>query len=324
MLFLSRDDIRDLVTLGQAVAVLQAALARYSDQTVLMPDARRLSLRIPGNAAEAGDTFCFSKVCHLAFAGIVGFRVVVAGPDPSRSTRLVVLSEARAGTPLALIAEHDLYQMRVGALAAVAVRHLARRQSGLTVGLVGTGPLARVILAAVREVVRPGRVLVASRRPESRRTFVELAQARDQAPVSAVDEVADAVGPADIVVTATTASTPILRPEWIKPGALVYLVGAGCEADIGVYRRAAKLVVSDWRECLAREDVARMVQRGELSETDVHARLHEIVQGAKRGRGDDEEVILVRAPGTVFHDIALAHHVYRQAIEAGRGRHLDG
>ncbi len=327
MLFLSREEVRDLVTVGEAIAVIEAALQRYSDRTVHMPEARRLALRVPTEGREGAGTFCFSKVCYLGCAGIVGFRVVADGPDPNQSTRFILLCDGQGGAPLALIAEHDLYQVRVGALAAVAARHLARRQAELTLGLVGTGPLARVILTAMLEVLRPARVLVASRRPESRRVFVDLMQAaRAGVPVSAVDDIKDAVAPADIVVTATSSAVPILRPEWIKAGAFVYLVGAGCEADARVYRRATRIIVSDWRECLGREDVAGMVRRGELSEADVHASLHEIVQGTKHGRGDDgeEEVILVRAPGTVFHDVTLAHHAYLQAIQAGRGRRLDG
>ncbi len=320
MLFLSREEVDALVSTEQAVAVLHAALLRYSDRTVLIPDARRLSLRVPAGGPGAAGMYCFSKVCYLGFAGVVGFRVVAAGPDPSRATRFVLLCDGRDGSPVALIAEHGLYQVRVAALAAIAVRHLAARRPALTIGLVGAGALARAILAALLAVVHPARVLVTSRRAESRLAFAE----RMKGAVSAADSVRDAVAPADIVVTATTATAPILEPEWIKPGALLYLVGGGNEADIRVYRRATKIVVSDWRECMAREDVARMVQEGQLSEADVHASLHEVVQGVKAGRADDEEVILVRAPGTVFHDVALAHHVYLRAVETGRGRRLDG
>lgn len=319
MRVLSRDDLDGLLSPGQAVEVLEAALRRYSPHTVVMPDARRLSLRIPPAPPATAETFCFAKLCHLAFAGIVGFRVVAAGADPDRSTRFIVLAEADGGEPLALVDEHGLYRVRVGALAGVAVRHLARRRPGVTVGLVGTGPLARAILSAILVVVRPARVMVASRRSESRQAFVAEVGASAGVEVLAAESVRDAVVTADVVVTATTATTPILQPEWIRPGALVYLVGAGCEADSEVYRRASRIVVSDWRECLTRPDVAGMVQRGELSEADVAAHLHEVVQGTRPGRTSDDDMIVVRAPGTVFHDVILAHHVYLQALQAQRG-----
>jgi ornithine cyclodeaminase len=64
---------------------------------------------------------------------------------------------------------------------------------------------------------------------------------------------------------------------------------------------------------------ASMVEKGQFRQDDMHAEIAELVAGSKPGRTHAEERILIHTTGLVAHDIALAHHLYVKAREAGRG-----
>jgi ornithine cyclodeaminase/alanine dehydrogenase-like protein (mu-crystallin family) len=66
----------------------------------------------------------------------------------------------------------------------------------------------------------------------------------------------------------------------------------------------------------------RMLKENYLSEKDLYAELPELLAGKKPARESDRERILIRAIGLVNQDIAMAHHIYHRALDAGVGTRL--
>ena len=65
--------------------------------------------------------------------------------------------------------------------------------------------------------------------------------------------------------------------------------------------------------------IAIVVETGQFSRTELYAEIHELVSGAKPGRERDDERILIHTTGLVSQDVALAHFLYRRALEKGVG-----
>ncbi len=300
-------DARSLISLADAMALVRDGVLWEGTGKIAVPEARRLLLQLtlPGN--DDRGVAAMAKCCAVPELGIAGYRFVgsIGGEDPVRYVHIVSLERRRL---LATIDEHLTYLLRIAALAVVAAVHtipVARP----TVGMVGAGRLARAVLEALIEAGAAGKILVASRQPASRERLVRTLRDGGFQHAYAARDVRDAVAQADFLVTATTASTPIIASGWVKPGATVYGLGAGAELPEDLLARAergpVRLVVSNWRECAERADIRRLITAGRLNEADVDAELWEIIAGRKPAREREGEIVCVRAPGSVALDVLL-------------------
>jgi ornithine cyclodeaminase/alanine dehydrogenase-like protein (mu-crystallin family) len=130
----------------------------------------------------------------------------------------------------------------------------------------------------------------------------------------------------DIVVTVTTAKDPVLRGEWLRPGALVCAVGANepraRELDNVVLERAA-FVCCDSREQARLEsgDLIEPVEGGVLDWLEVHE-LQEVVAGELEGRQSDDDIVLFKSNGLAAWDLAIGSVALAMARDRGVGREL--
>jgi ornithine cyclodeaminase/alanine dehydrogenase-like protein (mu-crystallin family) len=140
--------------------------------------------------------------------------------------------------------------------------------------------------------------------------------------VRAVESTEAALNGADIVVSATTTSTPFVKDSWLAKGITVYSIGKNQEMESEVYRNADKFVVDSWLHCKNKSDMQRMIKENYLSEKDLYAELPELLSGKKPARQSDHERIFIRAIGLVNQDIAMANTIYQSAVEKGIGTRL--
>jgi ornithine cyclodeaminase len=131
---------------------------------------------------------------------------------------------------------------------------------------------------------------------------------------------------ADIVVEASrlSAPEPMLRTEWIKPGALVIPYGTMSAVELSLTDIMAKVVVDDWGQCATGKFGALRahVEAGKLTAETLHAELGQIVAGLRPGRESDEETILFWHRGLSLSDIALGHALLAKAASIGVGQRL--
>jgi ornithine cyclodeaminase len=169
-------------------------------------------------------------------------------------------------------------------------------------------------------------IRVHSRRPESREAFADRL-ARDLGkPVVATANWEHCVRGADIVVEASRldAPEPMLRTEWIAPGAFVVPYGTMSAVELTLTDIMDKVVVDDWGQCKAGKfgSLRAHVDAGKLTERTLHAELGEIVAGRKRGRERDDERILLWHRGLSLSDIALGAAMLDKARRLGIGQRL--
>jgi len=129
----------------------------------------------------------------------------------------ILLFSVKNGEPLAMINDGVLQHMRVGACAGLGVKYLARSDAS-TVGMIGSGGMARTYLAAFCEVRKIKKVKVYSPTKANRQKYAkEMAKALSL-DVEPVDSAEKAVRGTDIVATCTDAISPVIKKEWIEPG----------------------------------------------------------------------------------------------------------
>jgi hypothetical protein len=217
--------------------------------------------------------------------------------------------------------------MRTGAMSAIGAKHLARRHAKV-LGHIGARGTAYWNVRLIDHLFDCSEIRVHSRRPESRREFADTLSRDLGKPVVATEDWESCVRGADIVVEASRLPEPqpLLRTEWIAPGALVIPYGTMSAVEITLTDIMSKIVVDDWGQCrkgMPFGALRRHVDEGRLHEGNLHAELGQIVCGRKPGRERDDETILFWHRGLATSDIALGCALLDKAKRLGRARRCD-
>ncbi|HZY45272.1 MAG TPA: ornithine cyclodeaminase family protein, partial [Anaerolineae bacterium] len=195
------------------------------------------------------------------------------------------------------------------------------------VAIIGSGVQARSHLAAMACVRSIRRVRVVSRSFDHAQRFVAEMRPLYPFPVEAVKSVEEAVDHADLIVTATSSSEPILKREWISSGAHLNVVGASLpqarEVDSATIAAASLFV--DRRESTLNEsgDYLFAVRDGAIGPDHIRAEIGEVLIGSKPGRSSIDEITLFKSLGLAIEDLAAAEYTYRQAQRSGIGTWVE-
>ena len=198
------------------------------------------------------------------------------------------------------------------------------RQDATTAAIVGAGSQARYQLEALLQVRAIDAVRVASRSPERARAFVdEIAAVGLSARLC--DSVEEAVRGADIVITTTPSTVPIVDAEWLDSGTHVTAIGsdepAKQELASEVLARANVVAVDDRRQAASFGELHHAIEHGLRTEQDV-VTLGELLDGAAQGRVGAEDITVADLTGVGVQDAAIASLVLREATRV-QVAHLD-
>ncbi len=307
-LYLTESDVTALLTPADAVDAIEGCFRRMAAGEVELAPRRRL--RLPeGSLADMAAS-------DLGL-GLAGGKLYAA--TPQGTTFVVCLFDAASSELVAVIEADQLGRLRTGAASGVAARHLARTDAR-TLGVLGCGHQAETQVSCIRAGAPSlERVVAYCRTPEKLAAFCAKTGAE---PAEGHREAAEQ----DVVVTMTSSRDPVVRGEWLSPGALVIGAGANVvsrrELDNAVLERA-RFVCCDWREQAKLEsgDLVEPIQAGVLDWLEVHE-LHEVVSGEIAGRQSDDDVVVFKSNGLAAWDVALGAEALARARERGVGLEL--
>lgn len=237
---------------------------------------------------------------------------------------LLTLFDPRNGAPKAVLDATGITEMRTGAVTALGAKYLAPEKPKILahIGARGTAYWNVRLLCGLFDF---DEVRVHSKRPESRNAFAEKLNIDLGREIIVTKDWQSCVCNADIIVEASrlSAPEPLLRTEWIKPGALVVPYGTMSAVELNLTDIADKIVMDDWGQAHGKFGSLRAhVDSGRLNEGNLHAELGEIVAGVKPGRESQAETILFWHRGLSLSDIALGHAMLKKAKSLGIGQKL--
>ena len=238
---------------------------------------------------------------------------------------MLTLFDPRTGIPQAIIDATAITEMRTGAVTAIGAKYLARKNSKV-LAHIGARGTAWWNVRLLDKLFDFDEIRVHSARPESRNDFAQRLSADLGKTVVACDNWHDTVVGADIVVEASRLRKPepLLKTEWIKPGAFVVPYGTMSAVELSLTDIMSKLVVDDWGQCKGGQfgSLRAHVEAGKLSAQTLHAEMGQIVAGLRSGRETDSENILFWHRGLSLSDIALGHAMLQKAHLMGIGQRL--
>ncbi len=294
MLVLTRSEVEELLDLDALLDALAAAHAELSTgQASLVP-------RVGAFAGEAG--ILGAMPAYVPSSGL-GCKLVTLFPgNRDRPTHQAVIAvfDAATGTPAALMDGTYITAMRTAAAAALAARLLARPEARV-LAILGTGVQSR----SAQEMF-----------PRAR----DFAEVR----VAGRGEFEEAVRGADVVHATTASPEPVVRFEWLSPGAHVSSVGygaGGSELDPAIVERADVVVVEQRDSAFAPlpAGAPELAPRGR----DGVIELGEIIAGTRAGRSSHDQITLYKSVGVAVQDLAAATLVLAAARERGAGQEIE-
>jgi alanine dehydrogenase len=305
-LYLTEAEVSELMAPADALEAVEGSFRRLAAGEVENMPRRRMRVD--------GGVFAVMSAVDRGL-GMAGLKSYVALEDGAPF--VVVLFDTEHAELAAVIEADKLGQLRTGAASGVAAKHLAR-QGAATLGIIGCGWQARSQVACIREAL-PGieRAVAYCRSEERLREFCRETGAE-------VGESHRDPAGQDVVVTATTSPDPVLRGEWLRPGALVCAMGANVprhrELDNAVLERAA-FVCCDSREQAQLEsgDLIEPIEAGVLDWLEVHE-LQEVVAGELPGRQADDDIVVFKSNGLAAWDVAAGTVALRLARERAVGQ----
>jgi ornithine cyclodeaminase/alanine dehydrogenase-like protein (mu-crystallin family) len=294
-LHLTEEDVARLLTPADAVAAIEACFERMARGAVENRPRYRLGLEHGALAVMAAADL------ELGYAGA---KVYAGFADGARFA--VLLFRADRPELVATIDADTLGQLRTGAASGVAARHLAK-QGARTLGVIGCGWQAETQVACIRAAVPTIERTVAYCR--TRETLEAFCARFDCEPG---ESNADAAA-CDVVVTVTGSRDPVLRGDWLQPGALVCAVGANDgkrrELDSHVLERATFVCCDSVENAkLESADLVEPIEAGVLDWLEVHE-LQQVVSGELAGRQSEEDVVVFKSNGLAAWDVAAAARV---------------
>ena len=314
--WLNESEVHAALPMSDLIAAMQTALADFSLGKVNQPVRTVIEV-------ERNQSFFGVMPAHADAIPALGAKLVtVFGRNPAIGLHshdaTILLLDPNTGALLAVMDGRFITEARTAAVSAVAARYLARAQTPV-LAILGSGVQARSHLEAL-SLVREFREI---RCWSPTRANLERFVRESSVEVKACETAEAAIRGADLIALVTASTEPVLRDEWVRPGACVISVGA-CrpnqrEMDPALVARSR--VVVDSRAAALKEsgDIVLGIAEGRFTAAHVVAELGEVIVNPALGRTNDTEITIFKSLGLAVEDVAAAHLAHARALQAGRG-----
>jgi ornithine cyclodeaminase/alanine dehydrogenase-like protein (mu-crystallin family) len=322
VLILSHDDVIAALTPEVCADAMAEVLAAHARGEAQMP--LRSMVRFEGAAGFMGlmpawrggedAVFSLKSLCVMPGNPALGL-------DAHQGT--VTLFDGATGVPRAILDASAITAVRTAAVSAVATRTLAREDARV-LAILGAGVQGKAHLRALVGVRDFEDVRVYSPTEAHARAVAAAGDGRARV----VSSAEDAVRGADVVVLATSAREPVLRRDWLEPGAHVNAVGASMPSvrELDVDTVAACALFCDSRESLRNEagEYRLALEQGAIpGENHVRGELGEVLAGSAPGRLHADELTVFRSLGLAVEDLAAAECAVTRARRMRIGTEVE-
>jgi len=337
-LVLKNDQMENLLPMSEEIEAIEHAFRELGEGKAM--NAPRARLRTPWK--EEGGQYYFNNIMGL----VPGIKSMALRIDSSFSKDIQVGGSKRRVYPgdfiglvmlfdmdtceiLALMDDHFISTMRVGATSAVASKYLARKNSEV-MGLLGSGEQAKTQVTAHACVHPLKQIKVYSPTKENRERFAKELSQETGIEVTPVASAEAAIRGSDIVTAATNTVDPVIQGKWIEAGMHMNSIVGGDgflprkELDDDAVMKA-NLIVVGYKPQIFLDKQAEFhdrLERGLVKAEDLHE-LGELLDGKCRGRESDQEITFFKNnTGMGIQFAATARKMYEKAKEKGIGAEL--
>jgi len=325
MLLIDKGEVDRMLDLGELVDAVAVAMADLSAGRASVPP--RVGAQVAAQGAVLAAMPGYSPTLGVLAAKLLAVFPRNRPTDGPTHQALIAVFDPATGTPVALMDGNAITAARTAACSALSIRLLARDDAGVLTVL-GTGVQAHAHALAATAARPFAEVRIAGRSPEKAEQLAARLRGASL-PAAATTSWAEALAGADVVCATTSTQEPLVRREWLAPGAHVTSVGyvaGGREIDDATVADA--LVVVESRDTasapfpVGSDDVAVPLAKGLIDRGDL-VEIGELVEGRHPGRTSADQITLYKSVGVAVQDAAAAGLVVAAARRAGAGQEIE-
>lgn len=316
MLFLSDDEIAEILTMRDAIDAVEKAFGEFAKGSVMMPPRSTIMLdRYNGSISLMPS--------YLVESGALATKIISIYPDNPKkglptTVAWIAVNDPETGMLEALLDGTYLTAVRTGAVSGVAAKYLAPKGSKVA-ALIGCGVQGRTQAWAISEVFDLEELRIFDVSEASMRWFSEEMRTKLGVDIVPTRSGEEAMKDADIVLAATTSKDPVVKREWLGDTVHVSAIGSFYpnyrEMDTATVREAK--VVVDSIEAIMDEagDILIPISEGAITKDHIHAELGEIVLGEKEGRTPQDGLTAFKSVGLAIQDSSVSRLVLQKYRE---------
>ncbi|WP_439635331.1 ornithine cyclodeaminase family protein [Oceanicaulis sp.] len=262
-------------------------------------------------------------------SGAFGAKLVSVFPgnaDKGRQSHQggILMFDPDTGEPTALVHAGEVTSIRTGAASAAATNAMARHDAErLTV--VGYGEQAASHILAISKVRDLKEIRVTGRSMEKAERFARDISAYSGLDIQACEDIRSAVERADIIATVTASPTPLVKGEWLSPGAHINIVGSSyagpAEVDDDLVARS--YFIADHREGVLAQGAEFLNAKaaGRVDDSHVAGEIGDVYLGRLSGRPESDTITAYKSLGHIVQDLVCGRFLEQQAQKLGLPAH---
>ena len=308
MLSISKDEIKSLVPMADAITSMRKAFSDYSNGDYIVPE--RMSMEIDGNNATVLIMPAYrNKGQYFITKVVTVFQNKIKNRSSLISARVYVFNSS-SGEMVATLDGDTITSLRTGAVSGLATMLLAKKDASVA-AVFGTGAQAHTQIEAIINSRSIDRVFVYSRKIESAKFFSDYII--DTYSVNAKPGKLCDLPLADIICTATPSTESLFKHEHIKKGAHINAVGSFKPVMREIPSETiieAKVVVDSVGSSKKEAgDLILAAKETRWSFDNIYSEIGQIASGKVSGRSNDNEITIFKSVGIGIQDLAISELV---------------
>jgi len=309
---LTDDDFKKLLSMNEVISVVELAFKAKAAHTLISPP------RFHIDTDKGG--LVFTVGAETKDKRVIGFRVYdTFHPDshqsPTDKTQLVSVFDSETGSFKGVVIGSLIGGWRTGALGGVAIKYLSRPNS-TSVGVLGSGFQSRTQLEAACAVRDIKFAKVFSPHIEKRQTFAREMSDLLHIEVIEVESPEEAVRDVDILLCATSSTTPVFDALWLKPGVHINTVGPKLahehEISVEVAQKSQVICTDSLDQLNSYDPPFFLYDQPEMKQV---CDLSEVIAGRRTARTSDNDISLFLSVGLSGTEVLVADSAIMKASQ---------
>ncbi|MFX0009907.1 MAG: ornithine cyclodeaminase family protein [Candidatus Hermodarchaeota archaeon] len=324
---LTKDNVSELLNMADALKYVEEAYKQLTLGKAFVP--QRIAITDPA----PGLTLVMPGIIGGEVSALATKIVSVYKKNPELYNMPTVLAkimvqDINTGDIVGIMDGSLITAMRTGAATGVSVKYLARKDS-TKMSIFSAGVQARKQVSGVFYGLNQKLEMckVYDLKKDTAESFKKELEKELGIEVKIATSGDELLLDTDIIVAATTSTTPIFAGDKVKEGTHISSIGAHApdarELDSTIIKRASLLVAGLKEACLAEAgDYIIPINEGIISKEDIIS-MGDIITGEKIGRTSESEITVFKSVGISAQDVAVGKLVYDRALKIGIGQDIE-
>ena len=301
----------------ESLNIIEKAFSQLSKGKAIMPPIMRLDIN-ENNGEVDVKTAYIKGLDTFAIKISPGFFNNPKIGLPTTSGMMILLDSKTGVLKAILLDKGYLTDVRTAVAGAIASKYLAKKSIS-NVGIVGAGAQAKLQLEALSLVKKPKEIRLWARNENSAKAYIAEINKKYNFKTFICKTVQEVTENSEIVISTTPSKEPLIKAEWLHPGLQITAMGSDAEhkneIDPQIIATADLYVCDKQSQTSILGELHHAIKKGIVDKNKEYTEVGEIINGTKKGRKSDHEIIICDLTGTGVQDTAIARFAFEKAIK---------